>query len=123
MSNFSDKLTAQWKDVVNLVLGVWLVISPWVFGFAAEQAPTWNVWIIGAVIAIAALAALVAFNRWEEWVNAVLGAWLILSPFILGFGGLMNATWNQIVVGAIVGILAIWSAVTTPETASPATSQ
>src|SRR6266511_1172764 len=123
MSNFNDKLAAQWKDAVNLVLGVWLVISPWVFGFVADYAPTWNAWVIGVVIAIAALAALVSFNKWEEWVNAVFGVWLALSPLILGFGSLTYATWNHVVVGAIVAILAIWSAMAAPEAASPAAKQ
>ena len=27
MDTFNEKLTKQWKDVGNLVLGVWLVIS------------------------------------------------------------------------------------------------
>jgi len=119
--SFTDKLTAQWKDAVNFVLGVWLILSPWVFGFVSDQTPTWNAWAIGVIIAIAALAALVSFNKWEEWVNVVLGIWLIVSPFILGFSGLMDALWNQVVVGILVGILAIWSAVATPETVSTAT--
>src|SRR5947208_3464003 len=110
MSNFSDKLAAQWKDAVNLVLGVWLVVSPWALGFVGDYAPTWNTWVVGVIIAIAAIAALVSFNRWEEWVNAVLGVWLALSPLIFGFGSLMYPAWNHVIVGAIVAILAIWSA-------------
>jgi hypothetical protein len=122
MPNYSEKLESQWKDVVNLVLGAWLIVSPWVWGFIAESRPTWNAWVFGVVIAIAALAALVSFNKWEEWVNAVFGAWLIVSPFILGFSGLVSAMWNQIIVGVIVGVLAIWSAMA-PQPTGHATSK
>lgn len=116
MVNIGNRLTAQWKDAVNLVLGLWLIVSPWALNFATVQVPTWNAWAVGVVIAVAALAALIAFNKWEEWVEAALGGWLIVSPFLLGFSMVMNATWNQIIVGAIVGILAVWSAME-PETA------
>jgi hypothetical protein len=67
------------------------------------------------IIAVAAIAALVAFQKWEEWVNAALAAWLIVSPYILGFSALASALWNQIVVGVLVGILAIWAAVATSD--------
>lgn len=117
MVDIGKRLTAQWKDAINLVLGLWLIASPWAFGFVTDQAPTWNAWAVGVVIAVAALAALIAFNQWEEWAEAVLGAWLIVSPYLLGFDAMMSATLNQAVVGIIVAGLAIWSAMVTPGTA------
>lgn len=115
MTNLNEKLAAQWKDAVNLLLGLWLVVSPWALNFTSHQTATWNAWGVGAVITLAALAALFAFQKWEEWVNAALAAWLIVSPYILAFGTQANATWNQILVGVLVGVLAIWAAVTTDE--------
>ncbi len=117
MVDIGKRLTAQWKDAVNFILGIWLIVSPWALGFATDRAPTWNAWVVGVVIAVAAIAALVAFNKWEEWVEVALGAWLIVSPYLLGFSGLMHATVNQVVVGIIVAGLAIWSAMATPGTA------
>jgi hypothetical protein len=115
MTNFSEKLAACWKDAANLGLGLWLVASPWALNFTGQQTVAWNAWGVGTVIAIAALAALIAFQKWEEWVNAALAAWLIISPFVLAFGTLTTATWNQIVVGVLVGVLAVWAAMTTEE--------
>ena len=112
MSTFNDKLAAQWKDGGNLVLGLWLAISPWALSYAHEATPAWNAHIVGIVIAVAALAALAAFQKWEDWVNAALGAWLIISPFILGFSALAVALWNQLIVGVLVGGLALWAALT-----------
>jgi len=114
MTTFNEKLTVQWKDAGNLVLGIWLAVSPWVLAYAHEVTPAWNAHIVGIVIAVAAAAALIAFHRWEEWVNAALAAWLIVSPYLLGFSALYAALWNQLAVGVLVGALAIWAAVSAP---------
>jgi hypothetical protein len=97
--------------VGNLVLGVWLAVSPWALSYASQSTPAWNAHAVGVVIAVAALASLVAFQVWEEWVNAALAVWLIVSPYILGFSGQVAAFWNQLIVGVLVGALAIWAAV------------
>jgi hypothetical protein len=117
MTTLNERLTTQWKDVGNLVLGVWLALSPWVLSYASQPTPAWNAHAVGVIIAVAALAALVAFQAWEEWVNAALAAWLIVSPYALGFSGVVSAFWNQLIVGLLVGALAIWAAVTASDDA------
>ena len=107
MATFNQKLSSQWKDTANLVLGLWLVVSPWTLSYAGATTPAWNAHIVGVIIAVAAIAALATFQKWEEWVNAALGAWLIVSPFILGFGSLTTALWNHLIVGAVVLVLLI----------------
>ena len=128
MPNTSIK---HWQDPLNLILGIWMIVSPWALRYQTDMtlnavmsnAATSNAVILGILIAAAALVALFRVMAWEEWVNVVLGIWLVVSPFILGFNGLMNALWNQVVVGVVVGILAIWSAVAAPETVNTATSK
>ncbi len=110
MSKITDKLSTEWQDTANLVLGAWLVASPWIFAFASQDVPTTNAILVGAIIALAAAGALYAFHAWEEWINVALAAWLIVSPWILGFSTLQIAMLNQVVVGALVGVLAFWSA-------------
>ncbi len=92
-------------DVINLVLGAWLFVSPWVFGFA-DGTVAWNAWIVGALIALVAIAALMAFTEWEEWANLLLGLWAILAPWNLGFDGNKAAMANHVIVGVIVAALA-----------------
>jgi hypothetical protein len=115
MEKFWSTLSRQWQDAVNVVLGLWLIVSPWVLGYAMETTPAWNAYVLGVIIAVAAIAALVAFHAWEEWVSVVLGVWLVVSPWILGFAASATALWNQIVVGVIVAALAFWSAMATHE--------
>lgn len=47
----------------HAVLGVLLVISPWVMGFADMQGLAWTAWIAGAVTLIVGALALPATNR------------------------------------------------------------
>jgi hypothetical protein len=41
-----------------------------------------------------------------EWLNMGLGLWLVLAPFLLGFGGEAAATINSIAVGTAAAALA-----------------
>ena len=97
-------------DIINLIAGVVLFISPWVLGFAGDGY-AWNAWIVGVVMALVAIAALVSFQQWEEWVNLVLGIWAIISPWVLGFSGNGSAMAVHVIVGLLVAILsaiALW---------------
>ncbi|MBE3583818.1 MAG: SPW repeat protein [Limnochordaceae bacterium] len=42
---------------------------------------------------------------WQGWINVLLGVWLIVSPFILGYRDVPAALWNGIIVGVIVAVL------------------
>lgn len=44
----------------------------------------------------------------HNWIIVILGGWLVISPWILGFSGINLALWNAIGVGALVAILALW---------------
>jgi hypothetical protein len=48
-------------------------------------------------------------GRRQDWAILILGAWLFLSPFILGYAPLAAAAWNAYLVGAVVVILAATS--------------
>ena len=100
----------RWQDWVMLVLGIWLFFSPFIM-----QAGTygglmaWNAYIMGVAVVFFALAALTDVRKWEEWVNLVLGAWMIISPFALGFYAEHALTYNNIVLGLLIGGDAIWA--------------
>jgi hypothetical protein len=107
---FKEVAMQKWRneaffDVANLVLGVWLFLTPWMFGFA-NSAAGWNAWILGIAIAIVAVAALMAFAEWEEWLNLVLGLWVLVSPWALAFQANATAMYTHVIVGIIVAVLA-----------------
>jgi hypothetical protein len=92
-------------DVINLVLGAILFISPWVAGFAHEPAAARNAWIFGVLIALASVGVLVSFAQWEEWLKLLFGLWVLISPWILGFYAAASPMWVHVVIGLVVAIL------------------
>lgn len=47
---------------------------------------------------------------WANVVNAVLGIWFVVAPFVLGFSDRPTAMWASIVGGAVLLVLAGWAA-------------
>jgi hypothetical protein len=96
-------------DVYNLVLALFLFVTPWWFAYANPDARI-DLWATSASIMVISLLTLVAFSDWEEWLNLLLGVWLIFSPWFLGFAH-TSAMHCSIGVGAAVSFLAaleIW---------------
>lgn len=97
------------QDWLNLVLGVWLMLSP-VFGVGTgATAASLNAGMVGLVVATVAMFSLSRPHLWQEWTNLALGLWLMVAPAALGFAGLTQAVWNHFAVGASVTILAGWA--------------
>lgn len=104
----------RWQDWVNLILGVWLFITPFIGMEMVSSAAAWNGYIFGVLVVALSIWALVQPRAWEEWINLVIGVWLILAPFVLGFTTETTAMWNHIVVGVVIGVDALWAALANP---------
>lgn len=99
----------RWQDWVNLILGTWLFFSPY-FGFdTAKGIAAWNSYVIGVAVFVFSAIALYMPQAWEEWCNGMIGLWLIAAPFVLAFESHQATTWNDIVVGILVLVSAIWA--------------
>lgn len=109
MSNASETSAKRWRDIVNLILGGWLFVSPWVLAAAPIHTVAWNAYLMGAIIVIAAIWALADFEPWEEWVNLVVGVWLLISPWVIGVAVSGALVWSCVVVGVVVALLALWT--------------
>jgi hypothetical protein len=92
----------------QILLGLLLLASPWLIGFAAEQMAAWSAWITGAAIAVVAALALgvAGWSQAAAWVNLVLGVWTLFAPWLLGFAALSGAMWSHVVLGALVALSA-----------------
>lgn len=95
----------HWEDWVSWVLGIWLCLSPWALYFEAEHAATVATVVTGMLLIAVEVVTLSAYRRWEEWLNVILGVWLIAAPWALGVPG-AAATVNFVIVGLIVVSLA-----------------
>lgn len=98
----------HWQDPVNGAIGLWLVVSPWVLGFENNSPALSNALIIGIALVATALGAIYLPQAWQEWSEAGLGAWLLASPWIMGFETQFAATTNVAIAGMTVLILALW---------------
>ena len=99
----------QWRresvlDLYNVLLALFLIGTPWLFAYTNADARI-DIWASGAAIAVVSVATFVAFSNWEEWVIFLLGVWLIVSPWALGFAH-TKAMHYSIGIGAVVAFLA-----------------
>jgi uncharacterized membrane protein HdeD (DUF308 family) len=47
---------AEWEEWVALIVGVLVLISPWVLGFAAVYAALWTCVVLGIIVALASIS-------------------------------------------------------------------
>jgi hypothetical protein len=91
-------------DLYNLLLAMVLFAAPWFFAHASQTAVV-DLRLSSAAIIILSFAAIIAFSTWEEWVNLLLGLWLVVSPWLLGFAH-TRAMHYSIAIGATIAFLA-----------------
>jgi hypothetical protein len=107
MADRTFSLPQQWEDWASWILGFWLMISPWALRYDLDEAPTRNAVIVGLLIVLTEVVELSIFRDWEEWINVVLGAWLLASPWILRISD-RSAMINFMLVGLLVLALALY---------------
>ncbi|RLD05194.1 MAG: hypothetical protein DRI32_04435 [Chloroflexi bacterium] len=102
-----------------VVLGAWEIVAPFIFGYSAEKTALWDAIILGVALVILGIwAALVKDEstlKTLSWVNAALGVWLIIAPFLLSYSGTTSALWNDIVVGLVILALGATAASALPK--------
>lgn len=98
----------HWQDPVNLILGLWLIASPWVLKYQTETYAMWSAVGLGILVAATAITALFRVRAWEECSNVVLGLAAIVSPWILRFSESNVPTANTVIIGIVVAALALW---------------
>lgn len=105
----------RWQDMLILLLGVWLAVSPWVLGYASDSPQAINAYIVG--IAMAALAAFDLYKTymWAVVANLLMGAWIAVSPWVPALADRGAMMTNSVIVGVAVVVLALWELRSDPE--------
>lgn len=118
--NPNPREAGKWLSALVALLGLWMIVQAVLFDLVATQ--FWNDIIIGA-----ALLALGGYNysrRADErfgnvaaaGLAALLGLWLIITPFVFGADSGATETvndagfWNDILVGLAVTTIGAYSA-------------
>lgn len=109
-----------WQDWVNYFLGLWVFGSPWFIEHAMISAERGsgtrgmlNLWVVGLVMVLLTTFAIngVIIRIWAERIVFALGAWLLLSPWIIGFTATVPLMWNSVICGALIFVFAGWGLV------------
>ena len=103
-------LRQKWRDgtyfdVANFGLGIFLFLSPWIFGFTSGLAKHTS-WMAGVAISVLAFFAIVEYFESEEWINLVIGLWVAVCGWIIGFGTDTGARRVHLLIGLAVAALA-----------------
>jgi hypothetical protein len=116
-TNRSLNTTTRGRAWTSLVLGVLIFLVPFATGttatngdssFAYSDYATGVVVVVLAAISIWAARSNMMALAWLEGVNALLGIWAIVAPFVfVNSGGAMAA---NIILGIILVIVAGWDA-------------
>jgi len=92
-------------EVYQLVLAVFLFVSPWLFAFVHGTLRV-DTWVSTALVAVMSFGALIAFRDWEEWINCILGLWIAVSPWVFGFQHTAAMLVN-LAIGILIAYLAM----------------
>lgn len=124
----------KWQDGSILVLAGFLFLSPWIFGIATQSSSSWNAWIVGIGFVPFLLRTFApppgayankcahegaGIAWWQKLLDSchlshiakeelVVGAWLLVAPWILGFAASGAAAWTAWIVGLLIVALAVW---------------
>jgi len=100
---------------INIVLGIWLIVAPFILNYTRFEVAMWNDIILGMIVAVIAFVRTFGTGGGTaSWINVLLGIWLIIAPFVLNYGTNPTPRWNDIILGILVIIFA-WSGATAPQ--------
>ncbi len=95
------------------LLSLGLIVSPFVLGFAGSLG-AWDAVVVGVIALVLALIRFVdplGVPPMFSWIVALLGIWLIMSPFMFGFTSATGLFNDYMIVGAGYVVLGTWAAI------------
>lgn len=119
--NGNGSTNRPWGAIwINILFGIWVAASPFRLGFARNHPICWNNVAVGVAVIILNLANKRGFGLIRALL-VLLGAWLFISPFVLGVSKTI-ISWNNLVMGLLIIIGSVLTEAMRP-TNAPAGSQ
>lgn len=107
--------TRRWQDQAIVLLGLWLILAPFVLGYPSDAPIAINAFISGAVIAV-----LAAFDLYKTYavavvINLLAGLWVAVSPWVAALADRGPMMGNCVIIGFAVMALGMWELRSDPE--------
>ena len=121
-----DHRKLLWPHYLNLMLGLWLITSPFTLGYTSQFVPdanqlrvmaerglpsfefrnwamTWSDVASGLLVVIFSALSADSYRRnsWAQWANAFMGFWLLFAPLVF-WTPLPEAYANDTLIGSLV---------------------
>jgi hypothetical protein len=112
MEDRPNRVPAAWASWASGLLGVWLVLAPFVLGrpyalgYVDYPEAVWTDIILGVLIVATSYTAVCSVSQKPSWWTGFCGLLLILAPFGLNYQTPVRALTNDLLVGFAVVILA-----------------
>ena len=78
----------KWRNGLAAIIGIWFIISPWIFDYSDQSDALWTSVVIGAVLFIAAGWAVFLENSsgwavWQTWIALLAGILVCHPPLMI----------------------------------------
>jgi uncharacterized membrane protein len=97
-----------WTHLTNVLLGVFLIMAPFTFGYKSSQMIYSDI-ISGVLLILFSFLSANPFRLWAPWAACVVGTWLLFAPIIF-----WAPDASAYITDSIIGILAISLSVLIP---------
>jgi hypothetical protein len=98
----------MWSRVVEIMLGCWLLMSPFVFAHPSDAVGLWITDLAsGSAVILFAILSYWRPTRQAHLLTLAVGAWLIAFAYREGFGEPSPASQNHLILGMLLLMFAI----------------
>lgn len=98
----------MWSRVVEIMLGCWLLMSPFVFAHASDATALWiNDLGCGTAVILFGVFSYWGPTRHAHLLTLAVGTWLVAFAYRHGFGEPSPASQNHLIIGLMLLMFAI----------------
>ncbi len=105
-------ISTRTHGTIDYVIGLLLIVSPWLFAFASDSTSTWIPVIVGAVVIVYSLFTDYEYGLMPEitmrghmTLEAITGIFLAVSPWLFNFEYFVYAP--HLIMGLVLVILSL----------------
>lgn len=97
----------NWQEILMLLTGIWLFISPVVLRFMPIETAAAIAILVGVLMVSFSMISLAAPYTWVEVSILVFGAILLVSPWLMGYSDAMVPTANAAICGLLIVAMSV----------------